>query len=152
MKNELSRTKSQHNTKQRALIQDILRNSKGHLDTDEIYQQARSISPGISLSTVYRNLKMFRKQGLVEQYQFGNRNFYEASQTRHYHLICLGCGRIFEFDCPAKEDIKAKIFKEAGFTVTEADVRITGYCPDCQKQSLTKKNNNIKRRIKKGGK
>lgn len=151
MRNESSRTKSQHNTKQRALIRDILRNSKGHLDTDEIYQQARSISPGISLSTVYRNLKMFRKQGFVEQYQFGNRNFYETSRTRHYHLICLGCGRIFEFDCPAKEDIKARIHKEAGFTVSEADVRITGYCPDCQKRSSVNNNKGTKRQIRKGG-
>jgi len=55
--------------KQRELIHDILKRSEGHLDAGEIYQRARQRSPSITLSTVYRNLHLFRKPALVEQHQ-----------------------------------------------------------------------------------
>ncbi|MBN1366908.1 MAG: transcriptional repressor [Dehalococcoidales bacterium] len=144
MKNESSGDIGQHNTQQRAVIKDILLNSKGHLNADEIYRQACQVSPGISLSTVYRNLRMFRKQGLVNQYQFGSRYFYEAAQVRHHHLVCLGCGRIFKFNCPSTENMKIKICREEGFKVTEADVRLIGYCPDCQKKPILPINKSVK--------
>jgi len=133
-KNEVAKTKSQRTTWQRELIQDILRRSEGHLDADEIYQKARQKSPSISLSTVYRNLRVFKRMGLVEQHQFGSRYFYETTRVTHHHLVCLSCGRVFEFKCPSTEHLKSRIKKEEGFKVTEADVRLAGYCPDCQQR------------------
>ena len=124
---------SQRSTEQRQLIQEILQHADGHLDADEIYQQARQRSPSISLSTVYRNLQVFKELGLVEEHQFGSRRYYEpALRTKHHHLICLGCGRVFEFKCPSTERLKSRISKEEGFRVTEAEVRLAGYCPECQ--------------------
>jgi len=141
LRNDVSKGKSQRSTGQRELVHDILKRSEGHLDADEIYQQARQRSPSISLSTVYRNLHLFRKLGLVEQHQFGSRYFYEtATRVRHHHLVCLGCGRVFEFECPSTEHLKTQIGQEEGFKVTEADVRLAGYCPDCQ-QRLSINNN-----------
>jgi len=123
------------NTEQRQLIQDILQHTDGHLDADEIYQCARLKSPGISLSTVYRNLQMFKELGLIEEHQFGSRRCYEAApRAKHHHLVCLGCGRVFEFKCPSTERLKSRISKEEGFKVTEAEVRLAGYCPECQER------------------
>lgn len=128
----------QRSTRQRELIQEILQQADGHLDADEIYQQARQRSPSISLSTVYRNLQVFKELGLVEEHQFGNRRYYEpAPQARHHHLVCLGCGRVFEFKCPSTERLKSRIGKEAGFRVTETEVRLAGYCPQCQQRLTT---------------
>lgn len=138
---EVSETKSQRSTEQRHLLQEILRQADRHLDADEIYQMARRRSPSISLSTVYRNLRVFKNLGLVEQHQLSNRYFYEiATRGRHHHLVCLGCGRVFEFNCPSTEHLKSRISKEEGFKVTETDVRLTGYCPDCQRQMSTSDN------------
>ena len=124
---------SRRSTEQRQLIHDILQHADGHLDADEIYQRARLKSPGISLSTVYRNLQMFKELGLIEEHQFGSRRCYEADpQAKHHHLICLGCGRVFEFKCPSTERLKSRIGKEEGFRVTKAEVRLAGYCPECQ--------------------
>jgi Fur family ferric uptake transcriptional regulator len=126
---------SQRSTEQRQLIQEILRRADGHLDADEIYQQARQRSPRISLSTVYRNLQVFKDLGLVEEHQFGNRRYYEpAPQTEHQHLVCLSCGRVFEFKCPSTEKLKSRISKEEGFRVTAAEVCLAGYCPACQER------------------
>jgi len=135
VENEVDRKLSRRNTEQRQLIQDILRHADGHLDADEIYQRVRLKSPGISLSTVYRNLQMFKELGLIEEHRFGSRHCYEAApQAKHHHLVCLGCGRVFEFKCPSTERLKSRIGKEEGFRVTEAEVRLAGYCPECQER------------------
>jgi len=124
------------NTGQRQLIFEVIQQAEGHLDADEIYQQARQKRPNISLSTVYRNLQLFKELGLVEEHQFdGTCRCYEiTSQSKHYHLVCLGCGRIFEFECPSVGRLRSKISREDGFKVTDAEVRLVGYCPECQQR------------------
>jgi Fe2+ or Zn2+ uptake regulation protein len=126
---------SRRSTEPRQLIQDILQHADEHLDADEIYQRARLKAPGISLSTVYRNLQMFKELGLIEEHRFGSHRCYEAApRVKHHHLVCLGCGRVFEFKCPTTESLKSRISKEEGFRVTEAEVRLAGYCPECQER------------------
>jgi Fur family ferric uptake transcriptional regulator len=125
---------SRRRTEQRQLILEIIQQARGHLDADGIYQLARQKSPNISLSTVYRSLQLFKELELIEEHQFdGMRRCYEtAPQSKHHHLVCLGCGRIFEFKCPSAEKLKSRISREEGFKVTDAEVRLAGYCPDCQ--------------------
>lgn len=123
-------------TQQRHLILDIVREADKHLDADDIYQRARAVSPHISLSTVYRNLRFLKDIGAVEELQLGGaRRCYERAGTSgHHHMVCLGCGRVFEFTCPATESIKSKLSKQQGLRVTEVDVRLAGYCPECQRK------------------
>jgi Fur family ferric uptake transcriptional regulator len=127
--------KLKRSTEQRELIRQILWHADEHLDADEIYQQARQKSPNISLSTVYRNLQLFKEMALVEEHQFGSRRYYEPTpRDKHHHLVCLGCGRVFEFKCPSTERLKSRVSKEEGFRVTDADVHLSGYCPECQER------------------
>lgn len=127
---------SPRSTGQRRLILEIIQQAEGHLDAGEIYQEARQKRPSISLSTVYRSLQLFKELGLIEEHQFdGMRRCYETTpQPKHYHLVCLGCGRIFEFKCPSAKKLKSRISREEGFRVTDADVRLAGYCPECQQR------------------
>jgi Fur family transcriptional regulator, ferric uptake regulator len=127
---------SRRTTEQRRLILEIIRQAEGHLDADEIYRQARQRSPSISLSTVYRSLQLFKELELIEEHQFdGMRRYYETTlRSKHHHLVCLGCGRIFEFNCPSTERLKSKISREEGFRITDAEVRLVGYCPECQRR------------------
>jgi Fur family ferric uptake transcriptional regulator len=143
MVSQLTKTQSniddkfnRRSTEQRRLIMEIIRQAEGHLDADEIYQQARQKSPSISLSTVYRSLQLFKESELIEEHQFdGMRRYYETTpRSKHRHLVCLGCGRIFEFKCPSTERLKSKIRREEGFKVTDAEVRLAGYCPECQQR------------------
>ena len=132
-------------TQQRNLILEVIKKAGRHLDADEIYQQSRKRSPNISLSTVYRNLQLFKEQGLVEEHQFdGVRRRYErVPHYKHHHIVCLGCGKVFEFICPSTEKIKSRLTREKGFQVTDVDVRFSGYCPACQRR-LQKSANNRK--------
>ena len=129
-------------TRQRQLILEIIEQADRHVDADEIYRQARQKSPSISLSTVYRNLQLFKELRLVEEHQLdGMRRYYEStSSSKHHHMVCLGCGRVFEFTCPSTERIKSRLSREEGFKVTGVDVRLVGYCPQCQQHLLDEVN------------
>lgn len=122
-------------TNQRALIMEIIRQGKGHLDADEIYRRARERETRLSLSTVYRTLHMFKEAGLVEELHFNeDHHHYEVKPpTEHHHLLCLGCGRVTEFNRPLSRYIKRNVPEAKGFDVTGTEVRMTGYCPKCRR-------------------
>ncbi|MFC1903843.1 Fur family transcriptional regulator [Chloroflexota bacterium] len=127
-------------TNQRTLIMKIIRQGKGHLDADEIYRRAREKQPRLSLSTVYRNLQRLKKLGLVEELHFvENHHHYEVKPSaEHHHLVCLGCGRVIEFQYPLshylKKNIKKNIPEATGFDITDTEVRMTGYCAKCRQE------------------
>ena len=141
--NKIDRKSSRRSTAQRKLILQIIRQAGRHVDADEIYHQARQKVPSISLSTVYRTLQLFKDSGLIEEHQFdGIRRYYESMpRSRHHHLVCLGCGRIFEFRCPLTEHMKTIISQEEGFKVTDTEVYLAGYCSECQKHQSKKMTN-----------
>ena len=124
-------------TNQRTLILDIIRQGRGHLDADEVYRRARKRQPRISLSTVYRNLQTLKKLGLVEEVHFDEaHHHYEIKpSTEHYHLVCLGCGRVVEFQYPLAHMVKRNVIEAKDFEITGSEVRMTGYCSRCRKGS-----------------
>ena len=122
-------------THQRALIMEIIRQGRGHLDADEIYRRAREKEPRLSLSTVYRTLHMFKKLGLVEELHFDEtHHHYEVKPSaEHHHLVCLGCGRVIEFNRPLSRYIKGNIPEAKNFDIIETEVRMSGYCAKCRR-------------------
>ena len=121
-------------TAQRALILDIIRQGQGHLDADEVYRRAREKQPYISLSTVYRTLQLFKKLGLIDEVHFDEaHHHYEIkSPAEHYHMVCLGCGRVIEFSCPLPRYVRRNVPEAKGFGIVDTKVQITGYCSGCQ--------------------
>jgi len=121
-------------TSQRRLLLDLILQNEGHLDADELYRRAREQESTISLSTVYRNLKLFKELGLVDELHFAEaHHHYEAkAPAQHHHLVCLGCGKVIEFTSPLTERMKSQIQRENDFTVTGTEVRMKGYCARCQ--------------------
>jgi len=122
------------NTTQRALIIEIIRQGKGHLDADEIHRRAKRKQPRLSLSTVYRNLHNLKVMGLIEELHFDEEHHhYELKlPTEHHHLVCLGCGKIIEFQYPFTSLVKEEVPEVKSFNITDSKVQITGYCSDCQ--------------------
>ncbi len=125
-------------TSQRALILEIIQHGQGHLDVDEIHRRAHDRQPRLSLSTVYRTIQVLKKLGLVEEVHIdATRHHYEAKQaTDHYHLVCLGCGRVIEFSYPLVRQIKKSVTEAKGFDIVNDELRATGYCPKCRAKSV----------------
>jgi len=121
-------------TNQRALILEIISQRHGHLDADEVYRQARDKQPRLSLSTVYRTLRRLKELDLVDELHFGEaHHHYEVKPpAEHHHLVCLGCGKIVEFECQLCPQMKKEIARKKGFEVTRVEVQMTGYCSKCR--------------------
>ncbi len=121
-------------TSQRALILEIIRHGQGHLDADEVCRRARDKQPRLSLSTVYRTLRRFKKLGLIEEVHFNEaHHHYEVKPlAEHHHLVCLGCGRVIEFYYPLSRYVKRNVPEAKDFKVIETEVRMTGYCSKCR--------------------
>ncbi len=121
-------------TNQRVLVLEIIRQEQGHLDADEVYRRAREKQPRISLSTVYRTLRLFRKLGLVEEVHFAeDHHHYEVKpSTEHHHLVCLGCGKIIEFRYPLSRYLKRNVTEAKDFEIVETEIHMTGYCSRCR--------------------
>ena len=121
-------------TNQRALILEIIR--QGHLDADEVYRQARDKQPRLSLSTVYRTLRMLKELGLVDELHFEEtHHHYEVKPSaEHHHLVCLGCGKIVEFEYSLSQRMRQDIARKQGFEVTGVEVNMTGYCAKCRQR------------------
>jgi Fe2+ or Zn2+ uptake regulation protein len=128
-------------TNQRALILDILRQGRGHMDADEVYRLARKKQARISLSTVYRNLQTLKSLGLVDEVHFDEaHHHYEvrgpsknAKPSEHHHLICQGCGKITEFSLPLAEMIEKSVPEARDFKIAGTETRVLGYCDKCQR-------------------
>lgn len=123
-------------TGQRMLLLELIRQAGGHVDADELHRRARESYPRLSLSTVYRNLQLFKEMGLVDAHDFSEPHcHYEVKpRSEHQHMLCSSCGQIVEFSSPLVEAMKRQVEKEHGFAVTRVDVYLEGVCASCADQ------------------
>ncbi len=122
-------------TRQRLEILRLVRNSKRHLDAEEIFLKLRRKNKQVSKATVYRFLDRLEKEGLVFKLDFRDgRARYESAveATHHDHLICIACGAVTEFHDAKIEKLQREIAAAHGFTLVEHIHQLYGLCPDCQ--------------------
>lgn len=133
----VSQLPGQRMTSQRKLLFDIICQAEGHLDADELHQRARESGLRISLSTVYRNLQLFKKSGLVTERHFAeDHHYYEAEDSAgHSHMVCRNCGGVFEVNTPQIEELRKIVETSAHFLITDIEINLRGYCQECQKKA-----------------
>ena len=121
-------------TAQRQLLMDTLREAGGHLDARELYRRASAKDPHISLATVYRNLRLFREIGLVDERRLDVAHcYYEIKRSReHYHLVCRTCGQVMEFESPLVGKLVDDVQRKSDFDVTRTVLYMEGYCRKCR--------------------
>ena len=108
-------------TEQRRVVARVLQDSADHPDVEELYRRAAAIDPNISISTVYRTVKLFEDAGIIERHDFGDgRARYETLPEEHHdHLIDLRSGKVIEFRNEEIEHLQEKIARELGFRLVD---------------------------------
>ncbi len=121
-------------TPERLAVFDAVFALHGHLEVDQIYQRMQLHNHGVSRATLYRNLEVLERLGLVRKIQAGNRRvLYEhlhAGQD-HGHLICRECSQVIEFLSPDVTQALAALCREHGFEENENQVTVQGLCGIC---------------------
>jgi Fur family transcriptional regulator, ferric uptake regulator len=115
-------------TGQRRIIARVLSTAKDHPDVEEVYRRAHVQDSRISLSTVYRTIKLFEANGFLERHDFGaGRGRYEETARRHHdHLIDLDSGKVIEFRNEEIERLQERVARELGFNLVGHKLELYG--------------------------
>lgn len=113
------REKGLRMTGPRRVIARILDEAHDHPDVVELHRRAARVDERISLSTVYRTVKLLETEGIIERLSFrGGRSRYEqAAREHHDHLINLETGDVIEFRSEAIEALQTEIARALGFKI-----------------------------------
>lgn len=108
-------------TEQRRIIARVLQESDDHPDVEELYRRASAVDPNISISTVYRTVKLFEDAGIIERHDFRDgRSRYETLPEEHHdHLIDLRSGKVIEFRSEEIESIQDQIARKLGYRLVD---------------------------------
>ena len=113
------REKGLRMTGQRRTIVRVLDDSADHPDVVELHRRAAAIDHRISLSTVYRTVKLFETEGILERLDFrdGRSRYEQAAREHHDHLINLETGDVIEFRSEDIEALQTEIARRLGYRV-----------------------------------
>ena len=130
-------------TKPREVVLSVLSNSNRHLTAEEVFEIARKLYPGIGFASVYRSLKLFEKNGVVESVSITGKKkkHYQLTKKPHIakiHLVCTNCSDIMDFSEDSKEvqkflkEIKELLKKKYNFDLSSFEMQIFGECKNCE--------------------
>jgi len=87
-----------------------------------------AVDDKISISTVYRTVKLFEDAGIIERHDFreGRARYEQMPDSHHDHLINLRDGKVIEFTSEEIEKLQAEIARKLGYKLV--DHRLELYC------------------------
>lgn len=104
-------------TGQRRVIARVLSEAEDHPDVEEVHRRASLKDNRISLSTVYRTVRLFEEAGILERHEFGDgrARYEELPREHHDHLIDVDSGAVIEFRNEEIERLQEAIAKKLGY-------------------------------------
>ena len=115
-------------TDQRRVIARVLEQSVDHPDVEELHRRANAVDDRISISTVYRTVKLFEDAGIIERHDFrdGRSRYETVNEDHHDHLIDLRSGNVVEFRSEDIERLQVIVARELGFRLVDHRLELYG--------------------------
>lgn len=125
---ELCAERGMRMTEQRRVIARILQDSDDHPDVEELYRRSTRIDSRISISTVYRTVKLFEDAGIIEKHDFrdGRSRYETVPEEHHDHMIDVKTGEVIEFHSAEIEALQERIAREHGFRLVGHRLELYG--------------------------
>ena len=122
----------------RHAVLEVVRGAESHPTAEEVHRLVRRRLPGVSLGTIYRNLRLLVGAGLLKELP-GPYARFDANTRAHHHFMCERCGRIIDVDAalaePHARALSARVASRTGFSITHHRFELFGRCRECQKRS-----------------
>ncbi len=108
-------------TEQRRIIARVLAAADDHPDVEELYRRCAKIDDRISISTVYRTVRLFEDAGIIARHDFreGRARYETSPEAHHDHLINLRSGEVIEFQSEEIERLQAEIARKLGYRLVD---------------------------------
>ena len=127
----------EHRTKQyskRSAILSCLECTDSHPSAEMVCQMVRQQRPDISVATVYRNLALFKSQGIIQSVgTVGGSERFDFRTEPHVHFICTGCDSVIDLpqiSVPTELTDQAEI--ASGCQIGNCQLTFTGLCRNCK--------------------
>ena len=124
---------SNKNFKKRNAILSYLRETTDHPSAEMIFNQLKPEIPDLSIGTVYRNLTIFRQQGVATCIAtVGGVERFDGNVNEHVHFICNECGSVIDLHRLAVPEVLRSAAEEcSGGRVDMCQLSFTGVCKEC---------------------
>jgi Fur family ferric uptake transcriptional regulator len=117
----LCAAKGMRMTEQRRIIARVLAAADDHPDVEELYRRAVKVDGNISISTVYRTVKLFEDAGIIARHDFreGRARYEQSPESHHDHLINLRTGEVIEFRSEEIERLQTEVARKLGYRLVD---------------------------------
>jgi len=105
-----------------------------HLSAEELHELLQQRDEKISLSTVYRSLKLMTRMGILRELELAEgHKHYEINRPHphhHHHMVCVQCNRTVEFknDSILKHSLKQS--EKEGLQLIDCQLTVMAVCPE----------------------
>lgn len=125
-------------SRKREAILQCVRGTNIHPTAEWVYAQLKSEIPALSLGTVYRNLAMFKREGVIASVGVvdGMERF-DGNAADHVHFVCTHCNAMIDIN-----DMPLPLMQKVQCgTVKSCSLIFYGVCNQCvQTDHVTTKN------------
>ncbi len=121
------------NFRKRNAILTYLQQTKAHPSAETIFTDLKGQIPDLSMGTVYRNLTLFKKQGLATSVAtVSGVERFDGNTEPHVHFICSGCDAVIDLmDLQVPEALRGAAAACCGGQVESCQLSFTGICREC---------------------
>ncbi|NLG85130.1 MAG: transcriptional repressor [Firmicutes bacterium] len=127
-------TKGIRLTRRRRAILEVFRQTTDHLSAEDVFLTLRARQIEINPTTVYRNLELLSREGLLRHVDFhdGRCRYELAEGPCHHHLHCIRCGRVVEFARCELAELEKDLSRQTNFQIHRHVLELYGICPNCR--------------------
>ncbi|NMA25977.1 MAG: transcriptional repressor [Clostridiales bacterium] len=119
-------------SRKREAVLEKIRGTASHPTADWVYEEVRKEIPDISLGTVYRNLAVFKDEGLIISVGVvDGRERFDANTCEHAHFICLGCGSVLDIEADIEAGFNERVAQANGLDIQFRQLSFYGKCGRC---------------------
>jgi len=105
-----------------------------HLSAEELHHLLEKHGEEISLSTIYRSVKLMTRMGILRELELAEgHKHYELNQPyphHHHHLVCIQCNSTIEFKNDSILKHSLKQCEKDGFQLIDCQLTVMTICPE----------------------
>lgn len=124
---------SSKNFRKRNAILEYLRRTTAHPSAETIFSDLKAQIPDLSMGTVYRNLNLFKQQGMaVSVATVKGIERFDANTEPHVHFICDSCDAVIDLhQLQVPQTLCFEAEGAIGCCVDNCQLSFTGTCRNC---------------------